>query len=251
MRIHLQNPDNDPLFDFSRAMWEAAAARSPDIGLGHDVSIGVTPADLRRRHARCRGIGLRCQRHQGAVPLPRPASEADLPDQRRPQPTGAVRLAAARRGADEQPRRACRESRRVRADGDPDAGQPRPGHGDQPAERQVAQALGLGARRSSRDRRRSRHAGRRDGDTGGAVRHARHRRAGASGAASGLRAGPRHRKHRGGAAGHRLPRPRLPADRGDTRADEPEPAGMPALRRRRGEHRPRRTARPGCAVRPA
>ncbi len=46
MRIHLQNPDNDPLFDFSRAMWEAAAARSPDIGLGHDVSIGVTPADL-------------------------------------------------------------------------------------------------------------------------------------------------------------------------------------------------------------
>jgi glyoxylate/hydroxypyruvate reductase A len=46
MRIHLQNPGNDPLFDFSRAMWEAAAARAPDIGVGHDVSIGVTPADF-------------------------------------------------------------------------------------------------------------------------------------------------------------------------------------------------------------
>jgi len=46
MRIHLQNPDNEPLFDFSRAMWEAAAARAPDIGVGHDVSIGATPADF-------------------------------------------------------------------------------------------------------------------------------------------------------------------------------------------------------------
>lgn len=46
MRIHLQNPDNDPLFDFSRAMWEAAAARAPDIGSGHHVTIGATPADF-------------------------------------------------------------------------------------------------------------------------------------------------------------------------------------------------------------
>jgi len=46
MRIHLQNPDSDPLFDFSRKMWEAAVARSPDIGTGQDVSIGVTPADF-------------------------------------------------------------------------------------------------------------------------------------------------------------------------------------------------------------
>ena len=46
MRIHLQNPANDPLFDFSHAMWNAAAARAPDIGGNHDVSIGVTPADF-------------------------------------------------------------------------------------------------------------------------------------------------------------------------------------------------------------
>ena len=44
MRIHLQNPGNDPLFDFSRAMWDAAAARAPDAGLGHDISLGTTPA---------------------------------------------------------------------------------------------------------------------------------------------------------------------------------------------------------------
>lgn len=46
MRIHIQNPDNDPLFDFSRAMWDAAAAQAPDGGQEHDVSIGVTPADF-------------------------------------------------------------------------------------------------------------------------------------------------------------------------------------------------------------
>lgn len=46
MRIHLQSPDNDPLFDFSRVLWEAAVARSRDIGAGHDVSIGATPADF-------------------------------------------------------------------------------------------------------------------------------------------------------------------------------------------------------------
>ena len=46
MRIHLQNPDNEPLFDFSRTMWDAAAARAPDIGEAHSVSIGSTPADF-------------------------------------------------------------------------------------------------------------------------------------------------------------------------------------------------------------
>jgi phosphoglycerate dehydrogenase-like enzyme len=46
MRIHLQSPDNDPLFDFSRELWDAAAARAPDIGLGHDVTVGATPADF-------------------------------------------------------------------------------------------------------------------------------------------------------------------------------------------------------------
>jgi len=44
MRIHLQNPDNDPLFEFSRAMWDAAVAQAPDIGVGHDVTIGDSPA---------------------------------------------------------------------------------------------------------------------------------------------------------------------------------------------------------------
>jgi phosphoglycerate dehydrogenase-like enzyme len=42
MRIHLQNAIDDPLFDFSRAMWDAAAARAPDVGVGHAISIGST-----------------------------------------------------------------------------------------------------------------------------------------------------------------------------------------------------------------
>ncbi len=46
MRIHLQNPANDSLFDFSSAMWEAAAARSPDIGAEHDISLGRSAADF-------------------------------------------------------------------------------------------------------------------------------------------------------------------------------------------------------------
>jgi phosphoglycerate dehydrogenase-like enzyme len=46
MRIHIQNPVNDPLFLFSREMWDAAAARAPDIGAGHEVSIGDTAADF-------------------------------------------------------------------------------------------------------------------------------------------------------------------------------------------------------------
>jgi len=45
MRIHLQSPFNDPLFAFSRAQWDAAAARAGTLGQGHVVSIGETPAE--------------------------------------------------------------------------------------------------------------------------------------------------------------------------------------------------------------
>jgi glyoxylate/hydroxypyruvate reductase A len=46
MRIHLQNPADDPLFDFSHDMWNAAVARAPDIGTGHTVSVGTTRGDF-------------------------------------------------------------------------------------------------------------------------------------------------------------------------------------------------------------
>ena len=46
MRIHLQNPVNDPLFRFTREMWDAAAARAGDIAAGHAVSIGDTAAEF-------------------------------------------------------------------------------------------------------------------------------------------------------------------------------------------------------------
>jgi len=38
MRIHIQNPSSDDLFVITRQQWEGAAARRPDVGLGHDVS---------------------------------------------------------------------------------------------------------------------------------------------------------------------------------------------------------------------
>jgi phosphoglycerate dehydrogenase-like enzyme len=46
MRTHIQNPVDDPLFLFTRAMWDAAVARAPDIGAGHTVTIGDTEADF-------------------------------------------------------------------------------------------------------------------------------------------------------------------------------------------------------------
>ena len=46
MRIHVQNPADDPLFLFSRAMWEGAVTRAGAIGEGHEVTIGDTDADF-------------------------------------------------------------------------------------------------------------------------------------------------------------------------------------------------------------
>lgn len=45
MRIHLQSPFNDPLFAFTRAQWDDAAARAGMRGQGHAVSIGETVAE--------------------------------------------------------------------------------------------------------------------------------------------------------------------------------------------------------------
>src|SRR4051794_14419562 len=46
MRIHTQNPADDPLFVFSRAMWDEAVGRAPAVGTGHEVTIGDTDADF-------------------------------------------------------------------------------------------------------------------------------------------------------------------------------------------------------------
>jgi phosphoglycerate dehydrogenase-like enzyme len=46
MRIHLQNPADDPLFRFSRTMWNEAAGRAGPVGQDHDVTIGDTDADF-------------------------------------------------------------------------------------------------------------------------------------------------------------------------------------------------------------
>lgn len=46
MRIHIQNPSDDPLFLFSHAQWDAAAARAGDIARGHEVTLGDTDDDF-------------------------------------------------------------------------------------------------------------------------------------------------------------------------------------------------------------
>src|SRR5690242_10703091 len=44
MRIHVQNPPDDPLGPISPVMWDQAALRAGEVGLGHAVSFGQTPA---------------------------------------------------------------------------------------------------------------------------------------------------------------------------------------------------------------
>jgi glyoxylate/hydroxypyruvate reductase A len=46
MRIHIQNPVDDPLFHFSRSMWQTAAARAPDMAQDHIITIGDTATDF-------------------------------------------------------------------------------------------------------------------------------------------------------------------------------------------------------------
>src|SRR5579863_2076087 len=46
MRIHIQNPVNDPMYEFSPDMWHAAVARAGDIGTGHDFTLGNTDAEF-------------------------------------------------------------------------------------------------------------------------------------------------------------------------------------------------------------
>ncbi|MGH7043642.1 MAG: D-2-hydroxyacid dehydrogenase [Acetobacteraceae bacterium] len=46
MRIHVQNPPDDPQFTITPALWNAAAARAGAAGAGHRVSFATTHADF-------------------------------------------------------------------------------------------------------------------------------------------------------------------------------------------------------------
>lgn len=48
MRIHIQNPLDDPLFVFTRAQWDAAVERAGAIGAGHAISIGESADEFAR-----------------------------------------------------------------------------------------------------------------------------------------------------------------------------------------------------------
>ena len=67
MRIHLQNPIDDPLFHFSHAMWEAP---------GHHVTIGSTEADF--QNAMTEAEALVCDAGVVKARLPCPAPHLKL-----------------------------------------------------------------------------------------------------------------------------------------------------------------------------
>lgn len=46
MRIHIQNPKDDPLFLFSFEQWDAAVSRAGDIARGHEITLGDTDDDF-------------------------------------------------------------------------------------------------------------------------------------------------------------------------------------------------------------
>jgi phosphoglycerate dehydrogenase-like enzyme len=76
MRIHLQNPVDDKLFDFSEAMWNAAVARAPYAGGGHNVSIGHSDADF--ASAMTQAEALICDVSVIKAQFPCPAPELQL-----------------------------------------------------------------------------------------------------------------------------------------------------------------------------
>jgi phosphoglycerate dehydrogenase-like enzyme len=72
MRIHIQNPVNDPLFEFSLPMWDAAVDRAGDVGIGHDVTLGNSDDDfaagIAEAEALITDIGIVWQKFPCAAP---------------------------------------------------------------------------------------------------------------------------------------------------------------------------------------
>jgi phosphoglycerate dehydrogenase-like enzyme len=76
MRIHLQNPADDPLFDFSDAQWQAAVARASAPADSHVVTIGSTADDF--THAMAEAEALICDASVIKAHFPCPAPRLKL-----------------------------------------------------------------------------------------------------------------------------------------------------------------------------
>jgi phosphoglycerate dehydrogenase-like enzyme len=72
MRIHLQNPADDPLFDFSDAQWQAAVARASAPADGHIVSIGSTANDFTQAMADAEALICDASVIKSQFPCPAP-----------------------------------------------------------------------------------------------------------------------------------------------------------------------------------
>ena len=194
MRIHVQNPVDDPLFLFSRAMWEGAVTRAGAIGEGHEVTIGDTDADfaagIAEAEALITEIGVVAAKFPCLAPrlkllfitnagLDRLAPFDWLPPSVALLNNAGVHAAKAGEFvlmsllmlANRVPEMVTHQR----------AGR-------------WQKLWGAGAGRTPRHGRGAWLAGRRGGDAGDAVRHARHRRARDGGPASALRRGRDHRR---------------------------------------------------------
>jgi phosphoglycerate dehydrogenase-like enzyme len=176
MRIHIQNPVDDPLFLFTRAMWDAACLRAPDVSAGHEVTIGDSGADFADGIAKAEVVITEVGVVAAKFPCPAPRlkllfiTNAGL-DRLAPYdwvPPGVTLLNNAGVHAVKAGEFAIMSVLML-------------------AGRTLAEAVGLRAGQSSCDRRGARLAGRCGGNAGDAVRHAGHRRANDGKAASGVR----------------------------------------------------------------
>ncbi len=72
MRIHLQSPADDPLFDFSEAQWQAALARVSNPADDHNVTIGSTADDFTRAMADAEALICDASVIKARFPCPAP-----------------------------------------------------------------------------------------------------------------------------------------------------------------------------------
>ena len=188
MRIHIQSLPEDPRFAITPALWAEAAARAPDVSAGHAVTFGETAGQFQAAMQDAEALVAQTGAVRALFPAAAPrlrliyCTSAGL-DGLAPfdwLPPDAQLLN--NRGTP------CGEGRRVWDHGASDAGERHARVRDGAAGRAVDAAARGRAGRAARGRGGARVAGRRSRRSGGALRHARHRRPHPRRATPGLRA---------------------------------------------------------------
>ncbi len=247
MRVHVQNDPADPAFAITAAQWQAAAEGEPP----HAVSFAAGPDGLAAAEATMELLVAPPPVLRRLHPLTAPrlrlvfvnAAGVDALAPFDWLPDGVV--------AAQQPRHARAEGGRIRGDGGTDAGRPHAGAVRRAARRPLAADPQRHPGRAARAHRRHRRPGQRRRAGAARARHAHHRGQHERPAASGFRRRGACGRARHAAAAGRHPGPGLPADAGDAPPDRPPPARAAAGAGGAREHRARRIAGAGRAVRGA